>query len=177
MENVLRTFATNEGVQPEGELVTLACDRSLDEGEAVIRATFDPTIGSTGREFFVQVDPTEADVLLALIEVAGDCGGDKDAAEVVERFRERLERVRTYRDLYYTVPGHYTQDFEGKRDGSFADAKARALATIHPFDGIPGESRAFVDERTVERTAFGETDGVARRWEVYSDGTHREMER
>jgi hypothetical protein len=69
-------------------------------------------------------------------------------------------------ETYYAVPTGYTI---GSPYGTFAEAVDAAKATIRPFDGIPGWSRAFVDQR--ETSADG--DRVVARFEVFSDGTLR----
>jgi hypothetical protein len=63
--------------------------------------------------------------------------------------------------VIFAVPTHYTI---GETFDTFAEAEAAARATIKPFDGIPGESRAFVDVRQVDRSG----DRALARFEVFS---------
>ena len=48
--------------------------------------------------------------------------------------------------MYFAVPDHYTI---GQTFDTYAEALEAALASIKPFDGIPGSSRAFIDIRKV----------------------------
>lgn len=65
-------------------------------------------------------------------------------------------------DIYFAVPTHYTI---GTPFESFAAAVEHARSTIKPFDGIPGESRAFVDVRLQDARG----DRSIMRVEVFSD--------
>lgn len=72
---------------------------------------------------------------------------------------------------YYTVPGHYSQDVDNRRDNDRDAAVARAVARIRPLCGLNANSREFVDERVIEQKENGQSDYVARRWEVFADGS------
>lgn len=72
---------------------------------------------------------------------------------------------------YYTVPGHYTQDVDNRRDNDRDAAVARAVARIRPLEGLDRNSREFVDERVIEQKQDGQSDHIARRWEVFADGS------
>ena len=90
--------------------------------------------------------------------------------------------------VYFAVPTNYTQ---GEEFESFAEALQAARATIvcftYPGQGQDNEdlvrySRAFVDLRVTEPVQEREghavrsgSDHVAKRWEVFNDGTIREM--
>lgn len=78
--------------------IVLACDASLDEGNAIIRATFEAGLGSAGTEYFVQMDREEASALVSIADVCEDGGGDPAVAEAVARLRWRAVRVLNYCD-------------------------------------------------------------------------------
>lgn len=67
--------------------------------------------------------------------------------------------------IYFAVPTHYTT---GDAFDTFAEAEAAARATIAPFDGIPGSSRAFVDVREVDEAG---SDRPIHRVEVFGAAT------
>lgn len=74
--------------------IELACDESLDEGDAIIRARFGPTLGSDGTEFFAQISPFEAELIADCFSRPTDntyCDDD-DAARIVSR----MKRVSRY---------------------------------------------------------------------------------
>jgi hypothetical protein len=68
--------------------------------------------------------------------------------------------------VYFAVPTHYTI---GKEFDTYAEAVDYARSTITPFDGIPGESRAFVDVRVVMSDDLGGVDKSIHRVEVFSE--------
>lgn len=98
MGNKMRVFAQNTVDMAEGfadDPIHVACDASLDEGDAVLRADFRPALMSSGREYFAQLEVEEALAVLAAIDVARD-GADDGDGEAMDRVRARLERLVTY---------------------------------------------------------------------------------
>lgn len=70
--------------------------------------------------------------------------------------------------VYFAVPTHYTI---GVTFATFAEAEQAAREKIRPFDGIPGESRAFVDIRVSNQSL----DASIARFEVFSASETRAL--
>lgn len=64
--------------------IEVACDASLDEGDAIIRTRFEPSIGSSGTEYFVQVSPNEA---VVVADYLAGWAGDEEIKDIVTRLR------------------------------------------------------------------------------------------
>lgn len=86
MPDRMNVFARSE------DGVELACDESLDEGDAIIRARFGPTLGSDGTEFFAQLSLFEAELIAGCFSRPTDnpyCD-DEDAARIVRRMKRLI---------------------------------------------------------------------------------------
>lgn len=95
----MHTFAVGDPATA-GERVEVACDASLDEG-SLIRCTFPPTPLSAGVEYFANVTPYQAEILIDLLQPPND---EVDpATDEISAFVEILRRIDDHR--IYTDSG------------------------------------------------------------------------
>lgn len=74
--------------------IEVACDASLDEGDAVIRTRFEPGLGSAGTEYFPQFSLWEAKIVNEIL--TGVTGVGQVAPGDIEGVIRRLNRIIGY---------------------------------------------------------------------------------
>jgi hypothetical protein len=89
-------FADSTGVPNQPDPISVSCDASLDEVDAVLRLDFRAGLGSSGEEYAIMVSSDEVRALMAAIDVCADGGGNEDYAESLACVGARLQRVDGY---------------------------------------------------------------------------------
>lgn len=154
MTRKMHTWADNTRLQRGFDLIEVASDGSLDEGDAIIRTTTGDSILSGGTEYFAQLDREEAYAVIEAVD-----GFRRAGAEADDNLRGAMTRVQTraYRVLDYIegAPTVATIDYVYGAGGQVG------VGTYVVFDPT---GRDLIEAATVGRVVSvdRDSDGVPR---------------
>jgi hypothetical protein len=126
MTNRFTLFADNGMQQPEADPIALFCDASLDEGDAIIRADFTPSIGSNGEEYFIQADQAEIEWMIDCLTLA---------IEGMDEGDHGLDTLIGLRERYSRAHAHIITRGEARKTFS-APPKPRKLVVTYDVTGL-----------------------------------------